>query len=94
VRPKPARVWRAVTGQGVPIQSLSGRVARRRPAPYLNVMRNKRMSGNGKAGGGLCLTNLKNSSEIVDSGLWVLYLGLGMLRWTDVNGHEAQSPLL
>ncbi|WP_421121684.1 DUF4011 domain-containing protein [Aquihabitans daechungensis] len=33
-------------------------------------------------------------SEFLDSGLWVLYLGLGTLEWVDLDGKKARSPLL
>lgn len=36
----------------------------------------------------------KSQAEFLDSGLWVLYLGLGCLRWVDVDGKTALSPLL
>lgn len=41
------------------------------------------------------LANLfkKKQSVSLDTGLWVLYLGFGMLKWND-NGEQARSPLL
>lgn len=30
----------------------------------------------------------------LDTGLWILYLGFGMLRWTDEGNEERESPLL
>lgn len=36
----------------------------------------------------------KAQDEFLDAGLWVLYVGLGMLHWTDVDGKEKASPLL
>ena len=35
----------------------------------------------------------KNQSVYLDAGLWVLYLGFGMLKWND-NGKQERSPLL
>jgi very-short-patch-repair endonuclease len=42
------------------------------------------------------LSNLarRSQAEFLDSGLWVLYLGLGQLRWKDVDDKDAASPLL
>ena len=36
----------------------------------------------------------KAQSEFLDSGIWVLYLGLGRLSWSDIDGKHASSPLL
>ncbi|WP_373069395.1 DUF4011 domain-containing protein, partial [Gemmatimonas sp.] len=33
-------------------------------------------------------------AEFLDAGIWVLYLGLGQLRWVDADDKEAVSPLL
>ncbi|WP_194890882.1 DUF3320 domain-containing protein [Catenulispora pinisilvae] len=35
-----------------------------------------------------------SASFELDRGLWVLYLGLGMLHWADVDGKQYDSPLL
>lgn len=35
-----------------------------------------------------------SSSFELDRGLWVLYLGLGMLHWADADGKQYDSPLL
>ena len=43
---------------------------------------------------GLSSLARRSQAEFLDSGLWVLYLGLGQLRWTDVDDKEAVSPLL
>jgi very-short-patch-repair endonuclease len=36
----------------------------------------------------------RSQSEFLDTGLWVLYLGLGRLKWVDTDGKAAASPLL
>jgi very-short-patch-repair endonuclease len=49
---------------------------------------------------GALLRTLRNldrraSQEYMDKGLWILYLAVGMLRWTDPDTHEdVRSPLL
>ena len=42
------------------------------------------------------LQNLSKKSRVtlLDSGLWVLYLGLGMLKWEETDGRTVSSPLL
>ena len=32
--------------------------------------------------------------QYMDTGLWVLYLGIGLLHWVDVDGTEADSPIV
>jgi hypothetical protein len=34
------------------------------------------------------------SQEYLDKGIWILYLGLGMLHWQDRDGQALESPLL
>jgi len=39
----------------------------------------------------------RTTQEFMDKGLWVLYLGIGLLEWVNVEGDEherVQSPLL
>lgn len=42
------------------------------------------------------LTSLarKSEQEFMDKGLWILYLGVGLLRWRDDDDGEALSPVL
>lgn len=42
----------------------------------------------------LRLLERKANQEFVDKGLWTLYLGLGVLRWTDEDDKPVASPLL
>lgn len=43
----------------------------------------------------LRILDRRTSEEFMDKGLWVLYLGFGMLHWTDPEHEEsAESPLL
>lgn len=43
-----------------------------------------------------CLRNLKRQTQqlFLDRGLWLLHIGLGILRWTDNGNIDVQSPLL
>ena len=45
---------------------------------------------------GRAARNLRNrvNAQYLDTGLHVLYLGIGSLNWTDVDGEEHRSPLL
>ena len=42
------------------------------------------------------LTSLarRTEQEFMDKGLWVLYLGVGMVHWIDEDDQPAESPLL
>ncbi len=42
-----------------------------------------------------CLRNLKRQTRqlFLDRGLWLLHMGLGVLRWTDNDNIDVQSPL-
>lgn len=42
-----------------------------------------------------CLRNLKRQTGqlFLDRGLWLLHMGFGVLRWTDNDGIDVQSPL-
>src|SRR5579859_7532061 len=43
----------------------------------------------------LRLLERKTNQEFVDKGLWILYLGLGVVDWVDPdNGKRVQSPIL
>jgi very-short-patch-repair endonuclease len=36
----------------------------------------------------------RSSQEYLDKGIWILYLGIGMLHWADTDGQQFESPLL